>query len=80
MTKKEGYLQKYTNFVRGYKKCYIKIRGYFLIVQKAKLKKDNKFKIDLRQDVSIEASFKDPTEFLISVVANSKPLKLYLKA
>lgn len=36
----EGYLRKYKGFMSGYTKCYVKLEGTVLIVQKEKDSKD----------------------------------------
>jgi hypothetical protein len=77
---KEGYLLKYANFVRGYKKCYCQIKQNFFIIQRNKKNVEGRFKIDLRDDISVEWSHKDNTEITLTLSPNQKPNKIFFKA
>ena len=64
--KTEGYLKRYTGFIKGYKKCYVKIRGFYIVIQKSERKKDARVKLDLRDEISVEPYNKDACELVIT--------------
>lgn len=64
--KTEGYLKRYKGFIKGYKKCFIKIRGFYIIIQKSEGNKDGRLKLDLREEISVEPYAKDTNELVIT--------------
>jgi hypothetical protein len=77
---KEGYLLKYANFVRGYKKCYCLLKNNHFTIQKNKKNLEGRFKVDLREDISVEWSHKDSTEITLVLSPSAKPNKIFFKA
>lgn len=63
---KEGILKRYKGFIKGYKKCSVRIRGFYLTIQKSERQKDSKLKIDLRDELIVEPYAKDLCEFIIT--------------
>ena len=77
--KTEGVLKRYSGFIKGYKKCFVKIRGAYIIIQKSERNKDSRVKVDLRDEISVEPYSKDACELVITYMEDKKSHKLHLK-
>lgn len=77
--KTEGYIKRYQGFVRGYKKCFTRIKGNYIIIQKSERNKDGRLKLDMREELLVEPYSKDASELVITYNSNQKSHKLHLK-
>ena len=64
--KTEGYLKRYKGFIKGYKKYYFKIRGFYIVMQKTERNKESRLKLDLRDEITVEAYSKDACDLVIT--------------